>query len=98
MAFKKGQSGNPGGRPKALKEVVELARAETAASIRRIIEIRDSSPDDRAALAAAQELLSRGWGKPTQPIAGEDGGPIVVAAVDLTDDQLAAIAAGKAKP
>ena len=64
-AFKPGQSGNPGGRPKAIVEVQELARRETAASIAALVRIRDAEDTPPAAVvAAATALLDRGWGKP----------------------------------
>jgi hypothetical protein len=63
----KGVSGNPGGRPKAIVEVQELARLETAASIRALVRVRDSADTPAAAVvAAATVLLDRGWGKPMQ--------------------------------
>jgi hypothetical protein len=66
-AFQKGQSGNPGGRPKAIVEVQELARAQTAASIRALVRVRDAKDAPPAAVvAAATVLLDRGWGRPTQ--------------------------------
>ncbi|MBB2177515.1 DUF5681 domain-containing protein [Gluconacetobacter johannae] len=34
--FKKGQSGNPGGKPKALREVIELAREHTQLAVERL--------------------------------------------------------------
>lgn len=37
--FQKGQSGNPGGRPKALREVEELARQETAPAMQTLATI-----------------------------------------------------------
>jgi hypothetical protein len=64
-AFKPGQSGNPGGRPKAIVEVQELARRETAASIAALVRIRDAEDTPPAAVvAAATALLDRAWGKP----------------------------------
>jgi len=35
--FKKGQSGNPGGRPKIVGEVKELARTHTAEAIETLV-------------------------------------------------------------
>ena len=39
MPFKKGQSGNPGGRPKVVAEVKELARAHTGEAIKTLVSI-----------------------------------------------------------
>ena len=39
MAFKKGQSGNPGGRPKVVAEVKELARAHTGEAVETLVSI-----------------------------------------------------------
>lgn len=95
--FKKGQSPNPGGRPKAVKEVIELAREHTTHAVRRLAELLDD-PDGRVVVAAAKELLDRGYGKAPQAITGLDGGPIQIMKVDeLTDEQLAAIIAAGAK-
>lgn len=60
--WKKGQSGNPAGYPKKYAEIVKLARMHTEAAIQRLAETLDS-PDERAAVLAAQILLERGWGK-----------------------------------
>lgn len=70
--FVKGQSGNPGGRPKAALDVQELARAHTPDAIRALVDALNS-PRERVSAAVA--LLDRGWGKPTQRIAGEADGP-----------------------
>src|SRR5882672_21451 len=69
--FKPGQSGNPGGRPKAIMEVIELARQETLASIGALIRVRDGVETPPAAVVAAScALLDRGWGKAKQPVSG----------------------------
>jgi hypothetical protein len=62
--FQPGQSGNPGGRPKLLAEVRDMARASTVEAIetiRRLMLDEKVAPATR--LAAADALLDRGWGK-----------------------------------
>lgn len=78
MAFQKGQSGNPGGRPKEDSEVKALARATGPEAIDKLVELMRGE-DKRTALAAAQALLDRGFGKPAQAITGDEGGPVEIA-------------------
>ena len=66
MAFVKGKSGNPSGRPKENKDVKELARQHSPEAFARVVELMKND-DPRVSLAAAQEVLNRAWGKPTQP-------------------------------
>jgi hypothetical protein len=67
MPFAPGQSGNPGGRPKALKGVEELARGHTAEAIRTLAEVmRSKRAPALARVTASNSLLDRGWGKPKQ--------------------------------
>ena len=76
--FKPGQSGNPGGRPKGFAEVRELARDHTVAAIEKLVAIMTTGQSEQAQLLAANSLLDRGWGKPTQPIAGDAEGPPII--------------------
>jgi hypothetical protein len=62
MPFRKGQSGNPGGRPKELADIKELARSHTAEAVERLAHWMRSD-DARASVAAATALLDRAWGK-----------------------------------
>ncbi|MDI6773155.1 MAG: DUF5681 domain-containing protein [bacterium] len=66
-----GQSGNPGGRPKAVVAVAELARQHTEEAVATLAaimraEVRGVRPGDM--VRAAEALLARGWGQPTQPL------------------------------
>lgn len=80
---------NVGGRPKEIGHVRDLARARTEDAIRTLVEINsDPAQPAPARVAAAQALLDRAWGKPSQAIGGaEDLGPIktVVTWEDGTD-------------
>jgi hypothetical protein len=74
MAFVKGQSGNPGGRPKEDGEVKALAREYTEEAIERLVFwMRGDNP--KASVTAAQTLLDRGYGKAPQAIGGASDMP-----------------------
>ena len=67
--FPKGVSGNPGGRPRVLGDVQELARQQSPEAINTLVAIMQNEKAPPAArVAAANSLLDRGFGKPTQPI------------------------------
>lgn len=76
--FAKGQSGNPGGRPKLPEEIKEIARASSGDAFKRVVELMDSADDERVQLAAAKEVLDRAFGKPAQAmeVSGKEGGPL----------------------
>lgn len=75
--FKKGQSGNPGGRKKEVGHVKEMAQQYTAEAVDRLVHwMREG--DGKTSRAAAEALLDRAWGRPAQAHehTGADGGPI----------------------
>lgn len=61
--FKKGQSGNPSGRPKIDPEVKEILKAASPDAARRLVELMNSEID-KIALKACCEILDRTIGKP----------------------------------
>jgi len=67
MPFQPGQSGNPGGRPKGEAIVRDAARKQTEAAI-GVLASALTDEDPRVRIKAAEVLLDRGWGKPSQAI------------------------------
>lgn len=72
--FIKGKSGNPGGRHKDTAQIKKLARTHSVAAIQRLADWM-ASDNPKASVQAAQALLDRGYGKPTQPLAGDEDHP-----------------------
>lgn len=64
--FQKGRSPNPGGRPRVIAHVRDLAQEYTPEAIQTLAEIMtDKHESASARVAAASAILDRGYGKPT---------------------------------
>ena len=71
MPWVKGQSGNPGGRPKEEIDIRKLARSRGKEAIDTLYTImRDEKAPPAARIAAATALLDRGYGRPEQSFTG----------------------------
>jgi len=85
-------SGNPGGRPKSVKEVQELASTYTVESITALVTTMRKAQgvtledgivvgaDWKEVRQAAVAILNRACGMPSQPISGVPGSPIALTA------------------
>ena len=63
--FQKGVSGNPGGRAAVSGPLKALAKAHTEQALTTLLEALKAK-ESSTRVAAANALLDRGWGKPTQ--------------------------------
>lgn len=85
--FKKGMSGNPGGRPKVPEQVREMLKAATPRAAALLIAcIDDENMPIKDRMDAAKTVLDRVYGKPTQPIDGNVNGAVTVVLEGLADD------------
>jgi hypothetical protein len=67
--FKPGQSGNPSGRARVPAEVKEMARAYTEEAIKTLATVmNDKKAPASARVMAANAIIDRAYGKPTQHI------------------------------
>ena len=72
--FQPGVSGNPGGRPKGLREIKKLAQRKSKRAIEILGQImEDETVKPVSRIAAASIILDRGYGKATQEIRVEGG-------------------------
>lgn len=86
-SFKAGEVNNPKGRPKTLPEMQALAQLHSVAAVEKMARILEESADEVTILRAAELLLDRAWGKPSQPT--ELTGTLNVNAEDLRAKLLA---------
>ena len=87
------QKGTPN---KATAEIREAAQAYTQEALETLADVMRNSKSDAARALAAEKILDRGYGRPTQALehTGADGGPIQSASAApldldlLTDEEL----------
>lgn len=85
-AWKKGQTGNPGGRPKKTQEEIDLIQAcrlRTADAMATICELMQRADKDSVRLGAATYIIDRGWGKAVQITENKDETSLTSAATVL---------------
>ncbi|WP_209311852.1 hypothetical protein [Bradyrhizobium frederickii] len=64
-------------KQRTMTEIRSLARMQTLQAVNTLVQIiRDKKAPAHARVCAANSLLDRGWGKPLQRIASEDGTPL----------------------
>ncbi len=84
--FRKGESGNPGGRPKMPADVRQALEARAPEAVAVLVgNLKHKDP--RVAQAAAVAILDRAWGKPAQALTldGEVGINPVAALFEAID-------------
>lgn len=71
--------------------MAELARAETRTALSVLVKVAKNGESEAARVSAANAILDRGYGRPSQAVqhSGPGGGPIDVRALNsLTEEEL----------
>lgn len=90
--FSKGQSGNPGGRPRGFGALIREATDDGEELVRTVLAVlRSRRTAARDRLRAAEFLADRGWGRPSQAIELEPSAPLTFS-LDIDNRRLAAVA------
>ena len=84
--WKPGQSGNPKGRPKTPDEVRQKLKDALGDAVDVLIQLSKTADKDSVRYQAAQELVDRVLGRPTQPLDIDQSGAVRVEFVGGTDD------------
>jgi hypothetical protein len=83
--FKKGVSGNPGGRkgdPRDREDYQKLAKRYSLVALRRLFRLmEDAATDPEVRRKCAVNLLDRAWGKPTESVELNASGQSLVTVV-----------------
>ncbi len=82
--FKKGESGNPGGRRKLPAEMREMFQAKAPEAFEVLCKHLHAS-DPRVSVSAATQILDRAYGRPVQSIDVSEDGPTVRYIVELPE-------------
>lgn len=80
MAFKKGKSGNPGGKKKDTPDVQEVRAYAKSLSMEAIKKLKYwmDNGSEKASVSACSAILDRGLGKPTQEVEHTGGVSIAI--------------------
>lgn len=60
--FAPGKSGNPGGRPRTVRDVIVLARQHTELAVAALVDVAQNGKSEMARVRAAEALLDRAHG------------------------------------
>jgi len=63
---------------KSPSDIRSLARSYTDMAIQALAGVAQNGQSESARVAAAEALLSRGWGKPTQPLSSDEDNPLSI--------------------
>ena len=74
--FQKGESGNPGGRPKFPAEMREMFQTKAPEAFEVLCKHLHAT-DPRVSVSAATQILDRAYGRPVQSIDVREDGPTV---------------------